>query len=154
VVVEDNIIHAWQILVEKYFRLAERPFSVDAATLRRHDDPPDYISFREATINLLIHQDFGDQTRKPVIKIFLDRTVFWNPGDAVDTVDHLLDPTEKEVRNPAIVAAFRRIGLSDQAGTGMRSIFGNWRQMGFVPPRIVNDKAEKTFQIMLSRKHC
>ncbi|HNR12563.1 RNA-binding domain-containing protein [Methanothrix soehngenii] len=152
VVVEDNIIHAWQLLVEKYFRLAEKPFSIDAATLRRHDDPPDYISFREAAINLLIHQDFGDQTRKPVIKIFLDRTVFWNPGDAFVTMDQLLDPTEKEVRNPAIVAAFRRIGLSDQAGTGVRSIFGNWRQLGFVPPSIVNDKREKTFEITLLKE--
>jgi len=152
IVVEENIIHAWQILVEKYLRFAERPFSVDTTTLRRHDDPPDYISFREAAINLLIHQDFGDHNRKPVIKIFADRTVFWNPGDAFVTVDQLLDPTEKEVRNPAIVAAFRRIGLSDQAGTGVRSIFGNWRQMGFVPPCIVNDKGEKTFQITLLKE--
>jgi ATP-dependent DNA helicase RecG len=152
VVLEGNIIQAWQVLVEKYFRLSEKPFSVDATTLRRHDDPPDYISFREAAINLLIHQDFGDQTRKPVIKIFLDRTIFWNPGDAFVTVDQLLDPTEKEVRNPAIVAAFRRIGLSDQAGTGVRSIFRNWRQLGFVPPYIVNDKGEKTFEILLLRE--
>ncbi len=152
VVLEENIIQAWQVLVEKYFRLSERPFSVDAATLRRHDDPPDYISFREASINLLIHQDFGDQTRKPVIKIFADRTVFWNPGDAFVNVDQLLDPIEKEVRNPAIVAAFRRIGLSDQAGTGVRSIFGNWRQLGFVPPLISNDKGEKTFEITLLKE--
>ena len=152
VVVEENIIQAWQLLVEKYLRLAERPFSVDATTLRRHDDPPDYISFREAAINLLIHQDYGDLTRKPVIKIFSDRTLFWNPGDAFVTVDQLLDPTEKEVRNPGIVAAFRRIGLSDQAGTGVRSIFGNWRQMGFVPPCIINDKGEKTFQISLLKE--
>jgi ATP-dependent DNA helicase RecG len=82
----------------------------------------------------------------------LDRTVFWNPGDAFVTMDQLLDPTEKEVRNPAIVAAFRRIGLSDQAGTGVRSIFGNWRQLGFVPPSIVNDKREKTFEITLLKE--
>lgn len=152
VVVEENIIRAWQTLVEKYLRLAERPFSVDTTSLRRHDDPPDYISFREATINLLIHQDFGDLARKPVIKLFTDRTEFWNPGDALATVDQLLDPTEKEVRNPTIVAAFRRIGLSDQAGTGIRSIIGNWRQMGFVPPLITNDKAEKTFQIIMLKE--
>jgi len=152
VVLEENLIQAWQVLVEKFFRLSETPFSVDATTLRRHDDPPDYISFREAAINLLIHQDFGDETRKPVIKIFSDRTVFWNPGDAFVTDDQLLDPTEKEVRNPAIVAAFRRIGLSDQAGTGIRSIFNNWRQLGFVPPLIDNNKAEKSFQITLLRE--
>jgi len=152
VVIEENIVQAWQILVEKYFRLAERPFSVDATTLRRHDDPPDYISFREAAINLLIHQDYGDHTRKPVIKIFSHRTVFWNPGDAFATVDQLLDPTEKEVRNPVIVSAFRRIGLSDQAGTGIRSIIGNWRQLGYIPPKITNDKSEKTFEVVLLKE--
>ena len=152
VVVEENIVQAWQVLVEKYMRLAESPFSIDTATLRRHDDPSDYISFREAAINFLIHQDYGDHTRKPVIKIFADRIVFWNPGDAFVTVDQLLEPTEKEVRNPAIVNAFRRIGLSDQAGTGMRSIVGNWRQLGYVPPVIENDKAEKTFKLVLQKE--
>lgn len=152
VVVEENIVQAWQVLVEKYMRLAERPFSIDTATLRRHDDPPDYISFREAAINLLIHQDYGDHTRKPVIKIFADRTVFWNPGDAFVNVDQLLEPTEKEVRNPSIVNAFRRIGLSDQAGTGMRSIVGNWRRLGYVPPLIDNNKAEKTFNLLLQKE--
>ena len=152
IVVEENIIQAWQIIVEKYMRLAERPFSIDSTTLRRHDDPPDYISFREAAINLLIHQDYGDHTRKPIIKIFANRTVFWNPGDAFGTVDQLLEPTEKEVRNPVIVGAFRRIGLSDQAGTGVRSIFGNWRQLGYIPPAIRNDKAEKVFELVLFKE--
>jgi ATP-dependent DNA helicase RecG len=152
VVLEENLIQAWQLLVEKFFRLSERPFSINSTTLRRHDHPPDYITFREASINLLIHQDFGDQTRKPVIKIFTDRTVFWNPGDAFVNVDKLLDPVEKEVRNPAIVAAFRRIGLSDQAGTGVRSIFGNWRQLGFIPPLIVNDKGKKSFELILHKE--
>ena len=152
VVVEENIIQAWQVLVEKYMRVAETPFSIDTTTLRRHDDPPDYISFRESAINLLIHQDYGDHTRKPVIKIFPDQALFWNPGDAFDTVEQLLEPTEKEVRNPAIVGAFRRIGLSDQAGTGMRSIIRNWRQIGYIPPVIRNDKSEKSFELVLPKE--
>jgi len=152
VVVEENVIQAWQILVDKYMRLAERPFSIDASTLRRHDDPPDYISFREAAINLLIHQDYGDHTRQPVIKLFTDRTSFWNPGDSFATVDQLLEPSEKEVRNPAIVSAFRRIGLSDQAGTGVRSIVSNWRQLGYIPPIFTSDKAGKTFELVLLKE--
>ena len=152
IVIEENILSAWQTLVEKYMRLAERPFTVNATTLRRHDDPPDYIAFREAAINLLIHQDYGDFTRKPVIKIFSDQTMFWNPGDAFATEDQLLEPIEKEVRNPAIVGAFRRIGLSDQAGTGIRALISNWRQLGYVPPKIKNDKAEKTFEVLLLKE--
>jgi len=151
-VFEENIIQTWLGLVEKYMRLSESSFSVDPATLRRTDDPPDYISFREAAINLLIHQDYGDHSRKPVIKFFKDKTIFWNPGDAFVTKAELLEATEKEVRNPKIVNAFRRIGLSDQAGTGIRSIFSNWHHLGNIPPEVNNDKSGKTFELCLLKE--
>lgn len=151
-VFEENIFQTWQGLVARYMRIAEHPFSLDPATLRRNDDPPDYVAFREAAINLLIHQDYGDQGRKPSIRLFADRTIFWNPGDAFATEAELLDPTEKEVRNPSIVKAFRRIGLSDQAGTGVRAIFRNWHDLGRVPPQLKNDKARKEFELVLINK--
>jgi ATP-dependent DNA helicase RecG len=150
--VEDNLIKAWQSIVEFYFRHSERPFAVDANTLRRDDDPPDYISFREAAINLLIHQDFGDTTRVPVIRFFRDQTEFFNPGDAFGSREQLLDPGDKEVRNPGIVSAFRRIGLSDQGGTGVRAIFDGWRRLGYLPPEIENHKAEKSFRLRLRKE--
>lgn len=151
-VFEENIFQSWQGLVARYMRIAEHPFSLDPATLRRNDDPPDYVAFREAAINLLIHQDYGDHGRKASIKLFTDRTVFWNPGDAFATEAELLDPTEKEVRNPTIVKAFRRIGLSDQAGTGIRAIFRNWHELGRTPPQLRNDKARKEFELVLINK--
>lgn len=151
-VFEENIFQTWQGLVARYMRIAEHPFSLDPSTLRRNDDPPDHVAFREAAINLLIHQDYGDHGRKASIKLFTDRTVFWNPGDAFATEAELLDPTEKEVRNPAIVKAFRRIGLSDQAGTGIRAIFRNWHELGRTPPRLKNDKARKEFELVLVNK--
>ena len=64
----------------------------------------------------------------------------------------MLDPTAKHLRNPAIVTAFRRIGLSEQAGTGMRAIFANWQSLGHVPPVIENDKARKAFELRLLRQ--
>ena len=152
IVVEENLVQTWLTLSERYAKHAEHPFGVDAATLRRDDDPPDYVSFREAAINLLIHQDYGDHGRKASIRFFRDRTVFWNPGDSFAATDELLDPTEKEVRNPAIVAAFRRIGLSEQAGTGVRAIFQGWQRLGHVPPVIEDDKAKKTFGLVLLRE--
>ena len=151
-VFEENIFQTWQGLVARYMRIAEHPFSLDPSSLRRNDDPPDYVAFREAAINLLIHQDYGDHGRKASIKLFTDRTIFWNPGDAFATEAELLDPTEKEVRNPAIVKAFRRIGLSDQAGTGIRAIFRNWHELGRTPPHLTNDKARKQFELVLINK--
>lgn len=125
---------------------------MDASTLRSVDDPPDYIAFREAAINLLVHQDYGDHRRKACIHFFNDCTRFWNPGDAFASLEELLKTTEKEIRNPAIISAFRRIGLSDQGGTGIHAIFKNWNDLGRVPPRIENDKAGKIFLITLESK--
>ncbi|MEI8340122.1 MAG: RNA-binding domain-containing protein [Verrucomicrobiota bacterium] len=150
--VEENLVKAWQGVVDFYFKHSERPFSVDAATLRRSDDPPGYIAFREAAINLLIHQDFGDHTRLPVIRFFQDCTEYYNPGDAFATREQLLDPGDKDVRNPSIVRAFRRIGLSDQGGTGVGAIFDGWRKLGYTPPEIENDKAEKSFRLLLRKE--
>ena len=152
IVVEENLVQAWLRLSERFVQRAERPFRIDPNTMRRDDDPPDYISFREATINLLLHQDYGDQNRHASIRLFRDRMEFKNPGDAFATTDELLEPGEKEVRNSAIVAAFRRLGLSEQAGTGIRSIFRNWQALGYVPPVIDNDKAAKAFMVCLPRE--
>lgn len=152
VAVEGNLVQAWRTIVDFYFRHSERPFSIDAQTLRRSDDPPDYVSFREAAINLLIHQDFSDHGRLPAIRIYRDCTEFFNPGDAFESREKLLDPGDKETRNPSIVSAFRRIGLSDQGGTGIGAIFESWRQLGYLPPEIENDKAEKTFRLRLPKQ--
>ncbi|MDD4126528.1 MAG: putative DNA binding domain-containing protein [Methanomicrobium sp.] len=149
VAIESNLIQAWIILAEKYHRMADRPFSVDKISLRRNDEPADYISFREAAMNLLIHQDYGDHGRKASIKFYKDRTVFWNPGDSYTDEKELLETTEKEVRNPSIVSAFRRIGMSEQAGSGVPSIFNNWRELGNVPPVINNYKDKKAFELIL-----
>ncbi len=148
-VIETNLVETWKTLVDRYFQRAEKPFSINAQTLQREDHPPDYIAFREAAINLLMHQDYADHTRKAAIQFFDDRVELWNPGDAYASADELLEPGEREVRNPRVVGAFRRIGLSEQAGTGMRAIFGNWRRLGRVPPIIDNDRSQQAFQLTL-----
>ena len=120
IVVEENLLQAWLTLVERYFRDAKRPFSLDMRTMSRDDDPPGYASFREAVVNQLIHQDYGDHGRMPFVRFYRDRTVFRNPGDGNAPTGGLLDRTAKEVRNPLIAAAFRGIGLARQAGHGNR----------------------------------
>lgn len=152
--IDENLVHAWRSLVDRYAAQAERPFTdIDPTTLRRRDDPPDFVAFREAVINLLAHQDYGDHGRLPTIKFFRDRWIFQNPGDAFDSVEDLLEQGAKYLRNPGIMTAFRRIGLSDQAGTGVRSIYKNWRSLQYFPPQIVNNKVAKTFTLTLLREH-
>ncbi|MDA3917249.1 MAG: putative DNA binding domain-containing protein [Deltaproteobacteria bacterium] len=151
-VCDYNLVQSWLAVVEWYYKFAEIPFEVDPKTLQRKDTPPDYIAFREAIINMLIHQDYADHSRKPAITHFNDLTRFWNPGDAFAQVKDLLEPGEKETRNPLLVTAFRRIGFSENAGWGLRDVFKNWRGLGKVPPEIFNDKAKKTFELVLRKE--
>jgi ATP-dependent DNA helicase RecG len=149
VVFEDNLIITWRGLVSRYMQKAEKPFRIDPHTLLRNDAPPEYRVFREAAINLLIHQDYASHGFKAVIKFYRDVIQFWNPGDVFGSVDQLLEPGEKEVRNPQIVAAFRRLGLCEQAGTGLRMVVHQWQELGHPEPEYKNDRSHKTFEIRL-----
>ena len=151
-VLDENLIRTWRALVDWYGRFAERPFRIDSTTFQRDDTPPDYLAYRESLVNLLIHQDYSDQGRKAEVRHYADQTVFWNPGDAFTDAADLIEPGEKEVRNPRIVTAFRRIGLSENAGWGLRDVFRNWQQLGNVPPRIANDKGRKCFELVLLKE--
>lgn len=151
-VIETNLVNAWRTLASRYLQYAETPFSIDPKTLRRVDRPPDYVAFREAVNNLLIHQDYADHMRVPVIRFFDDRALLWNPGDAFASADELMEAGERDLRNPGIVGAFHRIGLSEQAGTGIRAIFDTSRRLGRVPPVVENDKARKAFKLILLKE--
>ena len=152
-VLEENLVRSWRSLIQDWYeKFAEHPFRIDPGTMRRDDTPPDYRAFRESMVNLLIHQDYSDQSRKAVIRHYTDQTVFWNPGDAFASASDLLEPGEKDVRNPRIVLAFRRIGLSEHAGWGLRDVFRNWQQLGNVPPRITNDRRRKSFELLLQKE--
>jgi len=96
-----------------------------------------------------IHQDYGDHSRKAVIKFFRDGIQFWNPGDVFGDDTHLLEPGEKEVRNPAIAAAMRRITMCEQAGTGFRMMQREWQSLGHPAPVMKNDRAHKAFELFV-----
>lgn len=152
-VLEDNLVRTWRTLIEDWYeRFAEHPFRLDPQTMQRDDTPPDYLAFRESMVNLIVHQDYADPSRKGLIRRYADQTVFWNPGDAFAQDADLFEPGEKEVRNPRIVFAFRHIGLGENAGWGLRDVFRNWQQLGNVPPRIDNDKRRKSFEIVLEKE--
>lgn len=147
---EDNIVRTWQQLVAKYRFFMPKPFrDIDPHTLTRQDTPPGFRVFREAAVNLLIHQDYGDHSRKAVIKFFKDGIQFWNPGDVFGDDSRLLEPGEKEVRNPAITSAMRRIVMCEQAGTGLRMMQKEWQEMGHPAPTYINNRAQKTFEFFI-----
>ena len=151
-VIESNLFEAWRMLIDKYSLIADIPFSLDETSLQRKDDTLEFRSFREAAVNLLIHQDYGDASRKAEIKIFKDKTIFWNPGSAYPSVEALLESRHHSIRNPLIVRIFRQIGLCEEAGTGIRTIMEDCRRLGLFPALITNDKSDFSFAITILKK--
>jgi ATP-dependent DNA helicase RecG len=150
---EENLTKCWRRGVQFFMdRIGDRPFTLDASTLHGGDAPPDYLAFREAFLNLLTHQDFGDPSRKAIITVHRDQLLFWNPGASYVCGEALFSPGEKTVRNPRIRSMLQRIGIGEQAGTGFRAIYGNQRKLGRLPPTLSNDRSDQSFQIILSKK--
>jgi ATP-dependent DNA helicase RecG len=152
IVLEENLVETWRAINEWYLRHAEKPFSLDSKTLQRIDAPPDQEVFREAAVNLLIHQDYSDRSRIPTIKFFRDAAVFYNPGHAFASDAELLSPGDKEVRNQLVRTAFRMVGFGEQAGTGIPAMMRGWQRLGYLPPRIRNDKEQRSFEVTMLRE--
>lgn len=150
--VEGNLVNSLQTIIEFLEKHTNRPFAVNLSTFRQVDAKE---SFREAAVNLLIHQDYGREGRSAVIRIFDDCVELVNPGCALASCESMLEPGEKELRNPHIAAAFRRMGISKQEGFGLPEIFADWRRIGYLPPKIDNDKEHRVFRITLpTRRLC
>ena len=150
-IVEVNLIKAWQIIIDFFDKHSLRPFVLNPVTLQRVDDPPEQLTYREAAINLLAHQDYGAIGRNAEIRIYEDKVEFNNPGNAFIPRRQLLIAGQKKTRNPMIVNAFRRIGLSEQAGSGIPLVFTNWRLLGYAPPSIDDDKSHRTFRLQFPK---
>ena len=149
--VRSNLIDAWRAVEAFFDKHTDHPFAIDPQTLRRIDTSPGSIAFREATANLLIHQDYGDLQQTAAIQIFRDGVHFSNPGDAFESRENLLVPTSTKIRNPGIATGFRRIGLSEQVGFGIAKIYRDWRKLGYMPPEISIDKHRRKFDLWFPR---
>ncbi|WP_370052767.1 RNA-binding domain-containing protein [Neptunomonas sp.] len=146
-----NLFEAWRVLSDRYMYWAEQPFDIDETNLHRNNETPDYIGFREATVNLLVHQDFADHSRVPKIEFHKDISQYWNPGDSLVEQEKIASGQSKS-RNPLVMQAFHRIGLSERAGSGIKEIYRSWQFLERAQPVIKNSRREKTFQITLGKK--
>jgi len=148
---ECNLFNTWRQLSERFMYFAEQPFQIDETNLQRKNETPDYIGFREAAVNELVHQDYTDTQRIATIHFYRDASVYFNPGDSLIDIGQL-GKGGSAARNPIIMQTFHRIKLSERAGSGLKDIYQNWQRLDRPKPQVINNKALKTFQITLDKK--
>jgi ATP-dependent DNA helicase RecG len=81
------------------------------------------IAIRELVANALIHQDFSIQGAGPMFEIFDGRIEVTNPGKALVEPDRLVDSPPAS-RNDLIASLMRRLGVSEERGSGWDKIAG------------------------------
>ena len=77
---ECNLFDSWRQLSERFMYYAEQPFQIDETNLQRSHETPDYIGFREAAVNALMHQDYTDTQRTATIHFYKDAKRLFQPG--------------------------------------------------------------------------
>jgi predicted HTH transcriptional regulator len=76
------------------------------------------IAIREIVANALIHQDLGQTGSGPLIEIFKSRIEITNPGRPLISPDRFLD-LPPQSRNERLAALLRRMGICEEAGSGV-----------------------------------
>jgi hypothetical protein len=75
-----------------------------------------------------------------------------HPRSSMVAGEDFFKPGDKPVRNTRLRAMLNRIGIGEQANTGIRNIFAHQREMGRVSPTIVNDPVGHAFSVTLSKQ--
>jgi predicted HTH transcriptional regulator len=91
------------------------------------------IAVRELVANALIHQDFAVTGAGPTVEIFADRLEIQNPGEPlVDTLRFIDTPPRS--RNEALAALMRRMGMCEEAGSGIDKVVEAVESYQLPPP--------------------
>ena len=104
----------------------------------RQDETPVHEAIREALANSLIHADYSGRRSVLVIRrpgLF----EFRNPGRMRVSVEQAIRGGESDCRNPIIQNMFYLTGRGDRLGSGVPTIFQNWKGQHWRHPEIQED---------------
>ncbi len=130
---EGHLFGAFETIYPRLVADLPVPFQLQHGV--RRGEGPAQVAMREALINLLVHADYAETDASLVFR-HEQGCRFQNPGSSRVPKRVLLSGDRSDPRNPLLVAAFRHIGLADEAGTGIPKILQAWHQLGFKAPDI------------------
>lgn len=150
VVWEEHLFGAFEAIYPRLVADLPTPFRLQHGV--RRGEGPAHDAMREALVNLLVHADYAETDASLVFR-HDQGCRFQNPGSSRVPKDDLLSGDRSDPRNPSLVAAFRYIGLADEAGTGIPKILQAWRLLGLRPPDIDVGTERYEFALRLRNVH-
>lgn len=147
---EGHLFGAFETLYPRLVADLPTPFQLRHGV--RRGEGPAHAAMREALVNLLVHADYSETGASLVFR-HDQGCRFQNPGSSRVPKQDLFSGDRSDPRNPLLVAAFRYIGLADEAGTGIPKILRAWRELGFNAPDIDVGTERYEFALRLRYVH-
>ena len=91
------------------------------------------IAIREVVANALVHQDFTVSGVGPMVELFSDRMEITNPGEPLVDPLRFID-TPPRSRNESAAATMRRMGICEEAGSGIDKVIESVESFQLPPP--------------------
>ena len=96
------------------------------------------VVIREVLTNAMVHQDLSVNGMNLSVEVFRNRVEITDPGVMLVEGDRLVDSAPRS-RNDRMAAMMRRIGLSEEMGTGWDRIVDSSEEHGLSVPHVAPD---------------
>lgn len=150
IVHEGNLYQAYEIIDERLRSKQPVPFKLQDGV--RAGESPMHEAVREAFVNLLVHADYAETSASLIVQT-VEGYEFRNPGSSLLPEADLFHGDRSDPRNPSVMRMFRYVGISEEAGSGMSTIFSKWTALGYRLPTIYVGGERYEFAVRLSFAH-
>ena len=144
-----NVFEFFQIVREKLRATINDTFELDQNSERK--SPAELEdALREALANMLIHADYFDYGAD--IKVTVENLyyTFMNPGKMLVSTTQFFTGGKSCPRNNTLITFFRRMGISERAGTGGVTLLTFAKVNRFSAPEIHSDYAQTILKLWIA----
>jgi len=104
------------------------------------------IAIRETVANALVHQDFFEGNKGPLIEIYSDRIEITNSGKPLIDTKRFIDHTPKS-RNEKLASIMRLLKICEEKGSGVDKVITSIEEMNLPPPEY--EEYEDSIRVIL-----
>lgn len=141
-----NLMNYFFLIIEKLRATIEEPFELEDNLIRKSSEKL-LTTLREAVINMIIHADYYINSSSIFVNVYDTYYEFNNPGMMLISKKEFIRGGKSCPRNIVLTTLFRRLGLSERAGTGEPEIFDFAIKNKFKIPQIETNLKETNIKI-------
>ncbi len=139
---ELNVFSYYWTIYSKLKSTIEEPFKLDKNIIRKSAIELD-VALREALVNMLIHADYREASTSLTTEVHDAYYIFINPGIMKISPKEFFTGGISKPRNHVLTTLFRKMGVSERAGSGGPKIYDVVNKNQFRMPELETN-LEKT----------